>query len=131
MFLKLLLIVKEKVERQLQILEMNNLYFLIIFILLSFLFSCNNKLEGVDKKGFKYEVEVINDSIRHGNYVNYYSDGNTREKRLYVNGKLDGEQFRFYKNKNLHVLTNYQNGVKNGIYKVFYKNRILAERANH
>jgi antitoxin component YwqK of YwqJK toxin-antitoxin module len=53
-------------------------------------------------------------TIKEGNYVFFYENGNKSEESNYKNGKLDGILTTFFDNGKVKRKTNYSNGKKNG-----------------
>lgn len=61
----------------------------------------------------------LNPPIRHGRFVNYYTNGQILSDYFYENDSLEGECIDYYINGSIRVKANYHKNVKNGVYGEF------------
>ncbi len=105
---------------------MRTYYFLfIVFGGLSILSSCefndHRKVVVNDPSGYyRDEYYVVNDSIKDGQFLRFFSDGKLSDSCGYKMGKLEGIKKLYSSKGNLQTLETYKNGKLNGDYIVYY-----------
>lgn len=70
----------------------------------------------------------LNEGKIDGKYVEYYSNGYTKNISNFKNGQLEGFFFSFYENEVLMEETNYQNGLMQGKRNLYWKNGNIKEK---
>ena len=90
-------------------------YLLFVLIYCVILFAQDNRVKKTFYPNGKTESEVTyKDSVREGEAKFYYEDGNLKEERLYVNGRVAGLVKIYYPNGKLKELINIEDGKREG-----------------
>lgn len=92
---------------------------------LMLLASCKSDIKVVnttdEATGFKMEYEFRqSDSLNHGYFKLFTTDGKLMESSTYVDGQLDGERLLFHPNGEVQYKERYQAGNFEGTYESFY-----------
>lgn len=100
-----------------------------ILIILLFLFGCyqskkktNSKIIYYPNGKIKEEFQVKNDSIKNGNYKDYFENGELKTSARYRDNKLTDSVFIYYPNGKLKNFARFSDGVQNGETLSFYQN---------
>lgn len=100
------------------------LFTLILVILLTS--SCTSKTKFVeiynDEGILTEKYQVIQDSIKHGEYYSFYPEGNIFEASHYNMGELSGQRKLYFQDGTVEIEENYVEGVIQGPYHTYYKN---------
>ncbi len=100
-------------------------FFFIAFAFLLMFSSCkfdnHKKIVVNDQSGYyRDEYYVIDDSIKDGQFLRFFSDGKLSDSCGYKMGKLEGIKKLYSPEGNLQILQTYKNGKLNGDYIVYY-----------
>ncbi len=77
------------------------------------------------------EQFTIRDSLLVGFYSRYFTNGNTKIKAFYINGKLNGEYTSFYSNGKIENHIDYKDGEVSGSYIKYYENGFIKSTSNY
>lgn len=86
--------------------------------------SCrnNNAIYTHYDNGAVYEKYFVDkDSMKHGQYIQFYENGDTLETSQYIHGKLEGIRKLYYTGNRTEIMEKYEMGMLNGPYRVFYE----------
>ncbi len=106
---------------------MQNTIVLFVFLITIIFYGCitdNHKQVIVeDPDGYYTEKYfVINDSIKDGIYLKYYSNGKLSDSCYYKNDTIEGTKNIYSDKGYLEIQETYKNGILEGDYTVFYPN---------
>ena len=83
-----------------------------------------------DNGNVEYEIQMLNDSIPHGQTVGYYPNGKLKLKKNYIKGIASGWRYDYFENGCLEDMIHFDNGFRNGNSFWFYSSGILKEESN-
>ncbi len=92
--------------------------FLLLFI------ACESNVVNIkDANGIIIETyQILPDSTKNGTYTAFYDTGEVKQKGVYENGVMVGENTFFHKNGNPEIKETYVNGIITGQYYSYYEN---------
>jgi antitoxin component YwqK of YwqJK toxin-antitoxin module len=76
------------------------------------------------------EEQIQGFEILHGQWIQYYSNGQIMEKTNYLNGVKDGESIQYHENGQIMEKTNYLNGIQEGESIRYYSNGQIQSKIN-
>lgn len=84
-----------------------------------------------DNKLYLFQTMEYKDGLGQGPAINYFPNGDIKEKFNMKNGELFGEAVEYYHNGNIKSIENYENSKLNGLKTDFYENGNVKEKANY
>jgi uncharacterized protein len=86
--------------------------------------------EGQIREKFQYRVEG-NDTLKHGEYFIYHSNGQLWQHGIFLNNELSGIWKDFYTDGTLKQILPYEEGKLNGTIKYYYADGSLYQKAEY
>ncbi|NVK53129.1 MAG: hypothetical protein HWD85_09360 [Flavobacteriaceae bacterium] len=103
---------------------------LILIIMFSFLYACQQKKNNLDiKKTIKRGMTI--DGLKEGVWIEYDDKGNVKRIKNYKKGKLHGGHVSFYPDGSIYSFGSYTNGVSNGPSVLFFSNQNINVQDNY
>jgi hypothetical protein len=105
---------------------------LLSILCLVLLVSCSNEVPDdqlVERQGITYEVNSTTPFT--GSSVNYYDNGQLKQKENYKDGKQDGLLEKYYSNGQLWSRQNFKNGKQDGLLEDYYRKGQLFKRGKY
>lgn len=108
-----------------------NVCFIVALLVTSFVnCSQNNKRKSYYKNGeLKKEFFINEEGIPHGEFIEYYPEGNVKIRGNYNNGKKEGDIFEFYPNGDTLRKVQYFENKPNGRFIEYFRNGIPKMKA--
>ena len=90
--------------------------------------SCGSKtIEEHDNGGNLLATYEVRDTIKHGKYIGYHTDGSIFEETTYLNGQVQGIRSLYYEgNKKIQTAETYNHGVMDGLFEEYHLNGQVA-----
>ena len=83
------------------------------------------------KNGEVKEKSNFKDGKAEGESINYYDNGKLKAKGNFKDGKMDGEIFSYFENGESELVANFKDGKPEGEFLSYYKNGQLKEKSNY
>lgn len=97
-----------------------------ICIILLIIGCGSSTIEEKDDDGNVIARYDMKDSLKHGVYIGYNSDGSTFEESIFVKGQQDGLRTLYYDNGAVQAKETYEKGLLNGNYEEYYPDGQLS-----
>jgi hypothetical protein len=105
-------------------------FYILIFILI----SCNQKnyYEEFYKNGVtKLKIEIDKNSIRNGNFEEYYEIGQLKAIGKYINGEVVDFVYVYYPNGKIREKGKFKNGYRSGWFDIFREDGTLMKKEEY
>jgi len=106
----------------------NSLVHIVCCIFLLILVGCApDMVQERDDQGNLVATYAMRDSLKHGKYIGYHTDGSIFEESTYVNGKVHGTRLLYFEgNKHIQTSETYVDGVMDGLLEEYHPNGQVA-----